>query len=467
MRRIGQRRAVQPRNGVVLLACAALILTVAGCSSGPLQDFGRRVVANDWALVDVSPDQRVLLVRTSYGGEASDCNRWMGAEVDQREDRVSVRMLLSKAVLPGGCTDELVTRSAIVRLSEPLGDRELVGCGAGPPVCRDALRDAARFDGRARQAIVADGTVVVTDGGGLVALTADDGRERWRRAPAAPHSPVELLHARDGLVFIGDASQDVVALDAATGTERWRVARHDIAWPSALDPPGTPAVMAGEATVMALDPLTGAERWARPLPAGLVQGVGVGAAGAAILVTPPDDAPGGEVHLLDLADGTPRWSARVPERVHGVQVSASSVLTAGPAVRYAWDAAGGAPRWRLPPLAEFAEVRVTAAGPVALSDKAVFFDELTGEVRRRVALTAGDRPAAVEADRLLVPTPDGTVRVLDLDGVVRDELPLGGLGGTPSSGAGVIAVPTPLGLRVFGDDGELRWYWVTDDDEAV
>ncbi|SEW13203.1 outer membrane protein assembly factor BamB family protein [Natrinema salifodinae] len=65
---------------------------------------------------------------------------------------------------------------------------------------------------------------VIPDAGSIVALAADNGRERWRRtieydeATVTPRRPA----VRDGTVFVTAWPHQVRAFDAETGAERWR-----------------------------------------------------------------------------------------------------------------------------------------------------------------------------------------------------------------------------------------------------
>lgn len=163
----------------------------------------------------------------------------------------------------------------------------------------------------------------------------------------------------DGVVVIalvdragGDAG-GVVALDLATGAERWR---HRTASPLASAPAiGGGLVVFGHAAgeVEALDLATGAPRWAYQLGAGLPTR-------ATTLWSPPTIADGlvhvavqGRLAALELATGRPRWSHDIaaPDPWLGSQAPIT-VADGAALVAFnrdlgvsSWDAATGAARW--------------------------------------------------------------------------------------------------------------------------
>jgi outer membrane protein assembly factor BamB len=60
-------------------------------------------------------------------------------------------------------------------------------------------------------------------GGGVVALDAHTGAERWRAALGTTVLRlIEPLWLEDGVLVVPSSEADIVGLDAATGTERWR-----------------------------------------------------------------------------------------------------------------------------------------------------------------------------------------------------------------------------------------------------
>ena len=201
----------------------------------------------------------------------------------------------------GGGPDHHGARSAplappvTVRWSASLGG----SAGLGPPV-------------------IADGIVVVTiadraggDAGGLVALDLATGTERWRhrtRAPV-PSSPA----IADGVVVFGLATGEIQALDLRTGAPRWSYQ------------------LAGGV------PTSASSLWSSPTIAdGLV------------LV-----AVQGRLAALELTTGAPRWTQNPPLAFPWLGTRAAITVADGAALVAfnrdlgvsSWDAATGAPRW--------------------------------------------------------------------------------------------------------------------------
>ncbi len=234
----------------------------------------------------------------------------------------------------------------------------------------DRLAGVDRATGRERWVVplpgfptapVIAGPVVLTvaDAGAVVALDLATGQERWRRAasegavgappmsagdlalvvevsdlaPAAPtaasgRTPVELPAP----------SATLLALDAATGAERWRQERPGLlpslgsspvvssmdepsgtivlGWTPLLPTPSSPGQLEGLGG-------DGAVRWSGPPRS--VLGVGDG-----VVVTAP--GPGGtepnptRVTILDASNGTERWSVERPGPVGAVLVGAGVVV---------------------------------------------------------------------------------------------------------------------------------------------
>lgn len=292
-------------------------------------------------------------------------------------------------------------------------------------------------------AMVADGRrgAIVVGSATVSAFAARDGRLRWRTRVGAL-LPVVALGGDTVLLATESA---FVALDRASGGERWRTGTPETpAAVAVVAPPGTPAVAVvstEEGGLAGLDARTGRPRWSvRQL--GAIRGVpaadpvtgtvsAVWQAGEATDLRVVDAASGvvrfehpirswagspavarlaetrlvvvgagsarfdGVVRAFDLADGSPRWQARVPasfqpglvplvDRHTVVIVDQLGNVTA-------LDAGSGRRRWSTRTRA--AEIR---ARPVRAGD-AVLVTNLSGEVvsldRRRGTLRARRRAA--------------------------------------------------------------------------
>lgn len=112
-------------------------------------------------------------------------------------------------------------------------------------------------------AVVA-GTVYQPAWNALVAIDAATGEERWRFAPT-DHFAASSPTVHDGVVYVGDGDT-LYALDATTGEERWRVdgaiGRAPPMLPSEEIVSDPPLVVGNEdGVVRGLDPRSGEERW--------------------------------------------------------------------------------------------------------------------------------------------------------------------------------------------------------------
>ena len=118
--------------------------------------------------------------------------------------------------------------------------------------------------------VVAGDSVYVVGFDGLVALDAASGSERWRqpaevRLDNAGLRPVGAPAVAGGTVYVVDLAGTLAALDAATGEERWRTELPGIGGDSRAPGPvtadGIVYVAGGEGLLFALDGTTGQELW--------------------------------------------------------------------------------------------------------------------------------------------------------------------------------------------------------------
>jgi len=204
-------------------------------------------------------------------------------------------------------------------------------------------RWTARTGGRVRATpAVADGTVIVGSWDGRVyALDLATGRERW-----VHHTIGDTLDSRkfgydrralqsspaivDGRVFVGSRDGGLYALDARTGERYWR-ATHRGSWVV-----GSPAVKDGVVYVgssdgqfvQAVDAATGTERWRFPTGSN-VNSSPVLARDLVIVGTQANDSPWGDLLALDAATGKLHWRLRCEEALFSSPVAVDSVLYVG------------------------------------------------------------------------------------------------------------------------------------------
>jgi outer membrane protein assembly factor BamB len=240
----------------------------------------------------------------------------------------------------------------------------------------------------------ADGVVYFLGGGGLVAVNADTGQERWRflvplqqgsaavegeepKRDGAFSGPV----VADGIVYAGSVGPtgSVVAVDAATGQERWtqrdkpeEIGPENISTGLAADDGMLYYVQAGKSqgtSFRAVDARTGQERWRRSRlsESNFMTAGPVIADGTIYLIT--SDASQGDsappsLYALDARTGQERW--RHPLTITPDRAYASQIVYIGGTLYFgagssllALDAASGQEQWR------FKTEEEVVAGPTA------------------------------------------------------------------------------------------------------
>jgi outer membrane protein assembly factor BamB len=214
--------------------------------------------------------------------------RWT---VDHAQVRDVAPRLTADAVL-------VATEDGLVALDRPTG----------------ALRWTASIGERANAPAVAAGVAVVsTWEGSLVGVDIADGSVEWRTPlPGPALGPAAVSGGAAVASWEGDHGNGagVVAVDAATGRQRWATAvpPDGVSAPAAVAAPGAGGsvvvVAAGDIAAHALSADTGVERWRSDLGgAGSPEDAPLDAGGGAVLVA---DRLGG-MALLDAADGRSRW----------------------------------------------------------------------------------------------------------------------------------------------------------------
>jgi outer membrane protein assembly factor BamB len=292
----------------------------------------------------------------------------------------------------------------------------------------------------------------------VVALEAATGAERWRvergrllTLPAAPSYA-------DGSLYVGAREQDgerrplLLAIEAATGQERWRVPltaaeRHD-EWLIPLAAGGVVYAAATDGHAYALDAATGEQRWrvavgnaSFPQPA-LADG---------LLVLLHEEG----MLALDAATGQERWrggpAGSMSHALDGGQVYAvgggATAFEGG--TLHALDAATGVERW------SFAGASGIALGELAVAGDTVYvagllefsaLDAETGEIRWQVEGVIGYRSPAVVGDVLYVPYGSDFYAH---DAATGAETWAARDWGEPIDGAAAISGPTVVGGRIF------------------
>ena len=175
---------------------------------------------------------------------------------------------------------------------------------------------------------VAAGRVFVVAADGLYALRARDGRVLWRHATPGERRHTAsgfVMPARrvvpdpwdvflsspavvDGVVYAGSGDGSVYALDARTGTLRWRFRTRDVVHTSPAVANGVVYAGSFDRSLYALDARTGALRWrfaTLPNASPVLEGIASSAAVAdgTVYVGARD----GHLYALRASDGALRW----------------------------------------------------------------------------------------------------------------------------------------------------------------
>ncbi|MGA9596362.1 MAG: PQQ-binding-like beta-propeller repeat protein [Acidimicrobiia bacterium] len=264
------------------VAVLALALTT-GCGA-----VGGSTSQNEWTLIGTTPDQQHLLITTLFGGVASDCTRWEGWEINETPEQVEVKAQVWRKRFPSGCTDEGIIKTIDVGLAEPLGDRQLVGCGTD-----DCLTRKPQPWMSSNTAIAATpGAGVVVAGDYQITGVDPGGEIRWQEQ-SWPNS----LAGVTGDVVVTSDGRHAVGRNPSTGDELW-------------SDEGAQAVVGDDAVLMCrgsdaesvafLDGATGVEAWTADTPCEMVV---VGSDVVTIIGRDPDIDGGSELVLLDATTG--------------------------------------------------------------------------------------------------------------------------------------------------------------------
>lgn len=188
---------------------------LAACGESTIDDrAGGSVDNTDWTLEGSSPDGRHLVVSTLFGGVASGCARFEGWEVAESDDVVDIDARLWQQHAPSGCTDEGIVELLQVDLDQPLGDRQLVGCG--DENCQATIADGGRMT--VGQVVAGSNAVAVADGSGLDLYTASGELV----ADVAGAISGKMLAIGTDAAVRNYPSGSVVAVDFSSGEEIWQ-----------------------------------------------------------------------------------------------------------------------------------------------------------------------------------------------------------------------------------------------------
>lgn len=285
-------------------------------------------------------------------------------------------------------------------------------------------------------AVVVSGPVVAAGDYNVVGFDRETGAVRWRFDPRDGYGPgIYLGPARDGLVFTGSPAGRLYAIDDRTGSARWSSLvssdGNTTVFAPAID---GDLVVAGYSTwvapnvggVVAVDAATGRERWRTAFPRPDDPTLSTNWGGGPVLFDDVVIATSGDgtIHAFDRGSGSVRWSIpRLSGRLEGTGVSperdfrglalarAQRLLVAGSLTGYvvAYDLDTRRERWRHTPL-----LNASAAFELTIDDRMIYVPYFSGTLVA-IDLTDGHErwrlgdwrrgfywPAAIAGDRLYV-----------------------------------------------------------------
>jgi outer membrane protein assembly factor BamB len=176
-----------------------------------------------------------------------------------------------------------------------------------------------------------------------------DGKVRWTHKTGA--YLVSDPAVAGGIVYVGGAKGNLLALDVRTGKPRWR---HRVA-PAGVDVSAAPAVAGGvvymsslDGGLYALDARTGRAKW-RYGAGEQVAAAAVVGGGTVYVVSQIGNIAsgfkGGYLTALHAASGAVRWRRRTKDAINSEPVLAGGVLYVPDDSLYAFDAATGRVKW--------------------------------------------------------------------------------------------------------------------------
>lgn len=242
------------RVRVVWLVLGAVLL--AACGESTIVDrAGGSVDDTGWTLEGSSPDGQHLLVSALFGGVASGCARFEGWEVTELDDVVEINARLWQQHAPSECTDEGVVEVLQVDLDQPLGDRQLVGCGEDD--CRTTVTSGGHVT--VGQVVAGSNAVAVADESGVDAYSASG----ELLAEVVGTSSGKVLAIGNQALVRNDPSGSAVAVDLASGEAIWQTT----GWVSAASG-DVVYVCRGQDSdgLTAVDAATGEDLWTTDLP---------------------------------------------------------------------------------------------------------------------------------------------------------------------------------------------------------
>lgn len=264
-----------------------------------------------------------------------------------------------------------------------VSNRAWVPDGDGPTAAIESRWEFATDD-IASGCSVVDGTVFVgTDAGWILALDAATGTERWRFDADGAVRSVPAVH--EGTVYVGTNEHTLYAIDADSGEKRWQT--------TLPHRPQSPTVEEGTVyvatyatrTLHAIATADGSERWKAELPEDLDSVEATPAIGEFVYLADPANG----IVAFDPADGTVAWETPFEQRMKASPALADGQLyvagghESAEGVVAALDASTGERLW----------TTTTGSGIQhcpAVTDEAVYVSEHLGGQVYRLDWETGD-----------------------------------------------------------------------------
>jgi outer membrane protein assembly factor BamB len=316
------------------------------------------------------------------------------------------------------------------------------GAGRALPAVAPVQRWKAALPAGIRFPVAAGDAVYVSNGGVIVAVDAATGAERWRFdlevAPSvAGANPPAVV---GGTVYAAAHDGTVVALDAVTGVARWSHETNGTVTTAVAVAGGFVFVGTTEGVLYALDAATGADRWSAST--GPISLSSPAVTGDTVFV----GGGGNTLYALEVATGAVRWNQAVKAGMQSVAVGgdlavASGINTSNSVLLVALDAKSGDARWQGQTIAELPPAIVGNTVFVAGGTTVTALDGAHGSRIWNVDARLHIVDFAVAGDALLVCRKDGALIAVDAtSGEERWRIANSGTATGVAVGSGVVYV---------------------------
>jgi outer membrane protein assembly factor BamB len=202
--------------------------------------------------------------------------------------------------------------------------------------------------------VVAGELVLVRSAGGILALEAATGTVKWR---FSRDDVLEGPVIQSGVAYVAALNRgEVLALDTNTGRPIWTLETEGVIVGPLRLGPGSLLVLVHDGRLLSIDPLDGSARWEAVIDDEVIESLTAANDELALVLGRPRLEPGlaeMALHAIDVRSGLERWEAlRFGFADHYVTPGEAVVLAVGsdernvPGFLYALDAQSGRELWR-------------------------------------------------------------------------------------------------------------------------